>query len=380
MRCLIKAYKVKKAAIFAFLLLLITIIILNPKSAIDAAKSGLHLCSNILVPSLFAFFVFSGLLINFGFANWIGKVLSPIMKPLFNVNGSGALAFVLGIVSGYPLGASCACDLYNNKCCSKQEAERLLAFCNNSGPLFIIGSVGASMYNSRYAGIILYITHILAAVSVGILFRFYKQNIAVGNKFMPASINTASFGEILSDVMRRSINTMLLICGFVIVFSVVINTIFSWITNIWLNNTFGAILYGFLELTGGLYKASALSIPVSTKLIISASILGFAGFSVHFQVMGIVAKSDLSIKPYLLGKALQSVISAIYMYLALKITNPYLEVLAIPNNKFFAPFNIMDFRTAIAISFTYLLVSAVFILSLCIFSMIVNKLSKNKHY
>ena len=59
---------------------------------------------------------------------------------------AGAFALAMGITSGYPVGAKVAKDLYNNKLCTKIEAERLLSFTNSSGPLFIIGTVGISMF------------------------------------------------------------------------------------------------------------------------------------------------------------------------------------------------------------------------------------------
>ena len=85
------------------------------------------------------------------------------MKPLFGVGEAGAAAFILGIVSGYPLGAVTAGQLYESNYLTKTEAERLCAFCNNSGPLFIIGSVGAAIYGNAGIGIMLYLFHILAS-------------------------------------------------------------------------------------------------------------------------------------------------------------------------------------------------------------------------
>ena len=109
------------------------------------------------------------------------------MKPLFNVRGEGAFAFIMGIISGYPVGAKIACNFRKNNICSKEECERLLSFTNNSGPLFIIGSVGLSMYKNSSIGLLLFITHILGCISVGIVFRFWKKkkiskNLVLKNK------------------------------------------------------------------------------------------------------------------------------------------------------------------------------------------------------
>lgn len=60
------------------------------------------------------------------------------MRPLFNVPGEGSYALLMGIVSGYPIGAKIIVNLKEKGICNKIEAERLLAFTNNSSPLFII--------------------------------------------------------------------------------------------------------------------------------------------------------------------------------------------------------------------------------------------------
>ena len=92
---------------------------------------------------------------------------------MFPVHGAFALA--MGITSGYPVGAKVASDLYIKNLCTKTEAERLLAFTNSSGPLFIIGAVGTGMFFDSKVGLLLFLTHFLASISVGILFRFYKR-------------------------------------------------------------------------------------------------------------------------------------------------------------------------------------------------------------
>ena len=91
------------------------------------------------------------------------------MKPLFNVNGKGSFAFIMGIISGYPIGAKIAANFRKNNICSKEECERLLSFTNNSGPLFIIGTVGISMFGNTIIGILLFVTHLLASITVSLL-------------------------------------------------------------------------------------------------------------------------------------------------------------------------------------------------------------------
>lgn len=305
----------KKILLYTVLVGVTVLILLNPAATVEYASRGLNMCYEIIIPSLFPFFVCSGLLIYSGFCEVLARVFQPVMKPLFNINGSGAAAFVLGIISGYPLGAVTTCQLYENSYVSKSEAERLLAFCNNSGPLFILGSVGISLYGSPKIGVLLYAAHILAALCVGIIFRFYKR----GTFNAPASeINTQprSIGEIFSTVLSNSINSILTVCAAVVFFSVVSNIAISYFH---LDGALRAVILGLSEFVTGVTSLSQTELVLREKLVLSAAIVGFAGLSVHIQVMGVVSRHMLRLKPYIIGKIMHGALAAGFTALFLKL-------------------------------------------------------------
>lgn len=358
--------RVKKAVGILFVLYFIAVMLTNPAQSIEAAKRALLLCGNALIPSLFPFFVFSSLLIQFGFARVLAKPMAHIMHPLFGVSGSGALCFILGILSGYPLGASCVCDLYREGGITKHEAEKLLAFCNNSGPLFIIGSVGAAMFFNQTIGIMLYVVHILSAISVGIILGCFGRKKGGKEAAQPRStINAKPIGVILKDAVVGAVNNMLLVCGFTILFAVIISAVAGY-----LPAGVGAVLgSGLLEISTGVYNASAAALGLSERLILTSAIIGFAGLSVHFQVMGIVSKTDLRIKPYLIGKALQAVIAAAFMAVALH--NFPLDVSAVSYYMYpIRPSELIDFHTALKLSLLYIGSASFVILLLWVFEKI----------
>ena len=107
-------------------------LIIFSSSNLIATKSALSLWANSVVPSLFPFFVATELLAQTNMPQLIGKIFNKIMQPIFNVGGEGAFAFIMGIISGYPVGAKIACNFRNKKVLSKIECERLLSFTNNS--------------------------------------------------------------------------------------------------------------------------------------------------------------------------------------------------------------------------------------------------------
>ena len=105
-------------------------------------KDALVLCARSVIPSLFPFLVISSLLLFLGFGQLTAPWLAGLMEPLFRVPGAGSAALLLGLIGGYPIGAQTAAELYRGGLVTRAEAERLLAFCNNSNPVFLISVLG----------------------------------------------------------------------------------------------------------------------------------------------------------------------------------------------------------------------------------------------
>lgn len=273
------------------------------------------------------------------------------MRPLFNVPGEGAFALIMGIISGYPVGAKIVANLKEQGVCSEIECERLIAFTNNSGPLFIIGTVGIGLFFDAKIGILLFISHLLACLTVGIIFRWWKikqENYCfyTSNKFelssrilLPRSSNINSeticfsnLGEILSKSIMSAINSVMTIGGFVVLFSVIISILKSsqilFLITKFLNPIFNlvgipniyceGIITGIIEVTNGLQYISSVNTSYSyIQFFICSFLLGFGGLSILLQVLSITSKAHISIKPYFLGKILQAIFSCIYIKLLL---------------------------------------------------------------
>lgn len=224
---------------------------------------------------------------------------------------------------------------------TKTEGERLLAFTNNSGPLFIIGTVGISLFGNTAIGILLFITHLLACITVGFLFRFWslkseKKNNSHSSSFSSlnsSNITIKDLGEVLSKSISSAISSVVLIGGFVVFFSVVISIFntsgfIDFTANLFypIFQLFGistefvkSIFSGMIELTNGLKIATSIPIKnISLTITICAFLLGFGGISILLQVFSIISKSDLSIKPYVIGKFLHGILAAFYTYLLIR--------------------------------------------------------------
>ena len=333
-------YVVKlKRNFFPLLFLCFTFcLLLFSKTNLPAVKSGLSLWVNSMIPSLFPFFVATELLMHTNLISQFGRCFNNYMKPIFNIRGEGSFAFIMGIISGYPVGAKIASNFRQNNICTKEECERLLSFTNNSGPLFIIGTVGILMFKNTTIGVLLFITHLLASLTVGFIFRFWKHEenpstfykTSNFNKSQNKTVSFSNLGEVLAESITIAISTILLIGGFVVIFSSIISifkslgildllaTSLTPIFNLLnINQDFiMPFVSGFLEITNGISSISNIaSRKLSINIILTAFLLGFGGISVLLQVWSIVSKTDLSIRPYLYGKLLHGILAAFYTYI-----------------------------------------------------------------
>ena len=298
-------------------------LVLWPELTMEAMRDGIQLCGNVILPSLFPFFVLSSLVVELGMSRYLGKLLEPMMVPLFRVNGSCAAALALGFVGGYPVGARTAIQLYQNGQCSRTEAERLLAFCNNSGPAFILGVVGAGVFGSGRLGLLLCLTHLLASLAVGLLFRFYRPGDRPRRRQGPAHFQTASFPAAFTKSVTGALQSTFNICAFILFFTVLLRVLSrAGILNLLarllcallspLGLTQGwaeRLLTGLLEVSSGVTSLTGGSL--SGRLSMAAFMLGWAGVSVHCQVLAFLGDSGLSMGTYVAGKLLHGGLSAL---------------------------------------------------------------------
>jgi len=290
-------------------------LLLRPQAAADGARAGLSLCAKTLIPALFPFMAVSNLLLRLGAPQRLGEKLSPITKKFFGVGGAGSAAFILGITGGYPLGANTVSELYRGGALQKDEAERLLAFCDNSGPAFIVSAVGAAAFGSVQAGFFLYFVHILAAALTGIFLRKSRSETMTETFAAPLPFSAA-----FTESVRAATGVMVTVCGFAVFFNVLVGLLDAdgWLFLLagGISAHFGtelhfsrALLAGFLELGTGAGALQGLA-PTLQNLSLAAFLLGWGGLSVHAQAAAVIRQGGLSPAQHSLGKLAHGLLSA----------------------------------------------------------------------
>ena len=291
-------------------------LLIFPKAAAEAVKDGLIMCGQVIIPSLFPFFIATNLLNELGASKLISNALAPFGARL-GISGHGVSAFIIGVTGGYPLGAAYTARLRSQGLISREEASRLLVFCNNSGPAFIVGAAGIGVFSSAAVGFFLYAVHILSALSFGIMICpkapcdiCYDEDI-----FAPVSFSAA-----ITASVRRSADSVIGVCAFVIAFSALNGVLDGMdITRILageLSYRLGAelswcraLLSGIRELGNGIGGMSGLDIR-PLNLALAAFILSWGGLSVHFQTLAMISGTDIKTARYMIGRLMIALMAA----------------------------------------------------------------------
>lgn len=273
----------------------ILILILDGKTALEGARSGIDLCLKTVIPSLFPFFVLS-ILLTGSFAGTSSSIFRPLGRLCRIPQGSESI-LLSGFLGGYPVGAQCISEAYHAGSLQKETAERMIAFCNNAGPAFLFGMISL-MFPHKWMVWSLWGIHILSAVLV--------------SQMIPAkpfdSVRISGSRKItLTDALHSALRVMASVCGWIILFRVIIAFLRRWI--FWMFPMHVQVaLVGLLELSNGCCELTSVS-DLATRFLICSGILAFGGLCVTMQTVSAV--NGLSLHYYYIGKIIQTVYSVL---------------------------------------------------------------------
>lgn len=270
-----------------------TILILDSKTALSGAAEGIQLCIQTVIPSLFPFFVISILLTGSLTGRRI-PFLAPLCRLLRVPSGAESLLAV-GLLGGYPVGAQCIAQAQRSGALSASTARRMMAFCSNAGPAFLFG-IGAGLFPKAWMCWLLWGIHMVSAWIVGMLIPGSKEDvISLSN---PKKVS-------LPDALRRSVQVMASVCGWVVLFRVLIAFCSRWF--LWMLPKTAQILFcGILELANGCIALGDVD-TVGLRFTLCALFLSFGGWCVTMQTFSVTAGVDATL--YLPGKVTQAAIS-----------------------------------------------------------------------
>ena len=301
-------------------LILLALLLLFPEDAAVGARSGLSVCAGVIIPSLFPFLVASSLFSSMGLHTTLAHILGPLFQRL-SLPPIAAAPLLLGLCGGYPVGARAVSELVRSGSLHPKEAERLLPWCNNTGPGFIIGVAGSAVFGSVRIGVLLYLCHILAAFALALLIG--RSDAAAQ---MPAHPVARPAGP---DILPRCISTAVSvipdICGCIVFFSMLTELlraggVFSSLaaaisarTGLEMRWAL-SLLSGVLELGCGITSLRGMS-PGPQSLALAAFLLGFGGLSVHAQTFSALADTKIKCARHFAGRIAHGLLSAVLILL-----------------------------------------------------------------
>ena len=284
-------------------------LLLSKTLVFDTISYSLNTWVSAIIPSLFPFFVISDILINYNITNYIPKFIKKTFNYLFNVSDNVITIFFLSLLSGFPSNARNARKMYDLGLITDKEASLALTFTHFSNPLFILGTVAVFFLGNEKLGIIILLSHYLSNIFVGIIFRYFNNK--SNNNYTILNKKSQNFPSVLTNSIKSSIDTLLLILGtltcFLILSSIIINRL-----NLNLYNS--TILKGILEITMGIKSLSLLNISDIYKVVLSSMFISFGGLSVHMQVLSQLIDTKISYKYFFVGRVYQSIISGVIAY------------------------------------------------------------------
>lgn len=298
---------------------LIALFIAQSDHYIKTTFDGITIWAVAVLPSLLPFFFLTALLTKTQNLSGLARRGEKISRFLYKSSGISLYIRLMSIISGYPVGAKLIYDLKKSNIINKAQAEKYCTFTSTSGPLFIVGAVGISMFYNKLFGIIMLISHIISSGLVGIIFRKMPDNGLIAPLFDDKKVDA-----VLYDCIYQSIISVLIVGGFVAVFYTFSQMVMDLKILLPIEKLFTPIfgdmakgfVYGLIECTRGAKLISS----VSTGKLACATceaIISFGGMSVWCQSLAYLKKAGVRVWVFALSKVLHTIISFLICYFLL---------------------------------------------------------------
>lgn len=318
-----------KKSFFIFVLLVFGILlILQPEICKENVAKSIILCARVLIPSLFPFSV----------------CVMFITKLNFSGSSKLFVIFLLSLIGGYPISAKLLSREVENGKLEPKTAAKMLNFCVNAGPAFVVSAVGSGFLASKKLGVLLLFSHITASLTI---YTFYK---ITGNKFKIKNPDKSKYISVVDNFVNsagESATITLNICSFVILFSAIIGYIEFYSDKFPLLKPF---LY-LTEVTFGVYK--------TRNIYLISFLLGFSGLCVWCQIISVAKNLKINILNFAIFRVIHGSLSVFYTIAAVKIFKINLSVFSNNQN-----FSFMPYVNNLSLSFSLLIMALIFIISI----------------
>lgn len=302
-------FKKNLAPLFA--LILIILFFVQPEIVREGALDGVLLWYRKILPILFPMFILSNILLQYNLIYILLNKISKVSKKVFG-SSLAIIPFIIGIISGYPSGASVINTMVKNKRLSLAEANYLLSFTNLCSFQFISAIVILSMLNNYSLLPYVIIPHYMGALILSFLLK--KEFCEIKYRIDDTQLRTESFNKVFSNSISMSLSNILTVCGVIIIFSILskyIITILPITNTSNINTIFSSLIIGILEITNGCNIISTSLLSIETKIIIINFLISFSGLSIIFQTITVISNFHVKLHKYILVRFVHGILSAV---------------------------------------------------------------------
>ncbi len=300
----------KKIGLLFVVLLGSAAVLFWPQAVATGISRGLSVSGTVLIPGVFPFLVISGFLVHSGLCDSIGRRLGKVMRVLFYLPGCAAPAVLIGLCGGYPAGGAAIAALYRNGSINARQGKRLLHFCVNAGPSFVISTVGAGLLGDVRLGVLLYVAHLLTALFIGVvdgLLERRETDFCEG-KVYPSSASPSALTALV-EAVNGGCEGLLSMCGFVMLFSALLAVLdgSGVFTAFGSDSLLYALVAGFFEVNCGCIEA----VRHPAVLLLLGTLMGWGGLSVHGQLAVTLSGTGLMDRGFFAARLLQGLLGGV---------------------------------------------------------------------
>lgn len=276
-----KSLEMRRGVSTLFLFSLLLLFLFCPRLIAGGVSDGLLLSARTLIPSLFPFLVLSEVMVGSGAAAPLGRLFARPAARLLGLSQKGTGVAILSLLCGFPTGVCASLSLLERGEISKEEFCRLFLFINTPSAGFLIGTVGAGLFDSVTLGAALFFITLSSSLLVGILLRLFYGAPAAPPK-RNAECPPLPLTEAFLLGVRRALTSLFSVCAFVLFFS----ALSACLHALPLPDSLSLFLCGVLEMTCGISRTVS-SLPAALAFPAVAFFTSFSGLSVCAQLFSL---------------------------------------------------------------------------------------------
>ena len=260
----------------------------------EGIRKGLHICSYSVIPALFPFMAISIFICKSEAGDIFSLLFSPITK-LLHLPKNSAGALFASFIGGYPTSAKCINELVLEEKIDRKTASKMLCFCVNAGPPFLISAVGIGIFGNIVTGFLLFAAQFLSAAVIGIFCSLFIKN---GHfQEYPLLPKRKSNASCVTEAVISAAESCFNMCAFIVLSCGILELLEnSAIFSAAENPLAKAFFAGIIEVTAGCFAAG--KAEGFSAIVAAGAIASFSGISVMLQVAAATEQSRINLLPF----------------------------------------------------------------------------------